>query len=165
MNRIILHVDVNNAFLSWTATEMLKKGSKVDIRTRYAIIGENKKERKGIVLAKSNPCKLRGVVTAEPIYSARKKCPYLEVYPPDFCICGYHRSHLLVERVRHLQSGYGGQFYQYHAQDPQQALFPGGFQHRSHDSGYSGLHGSGNRPSGIHPLKVYGGGKEEGRLV
>ena len=84
MNRIILHVDVNNAFLSWTATEVLKKASKVDIRTRYAIIGGNEKERKGIVLAKSNPCKLRGVVTAEPIYSARKKCPYLEVYPPDF---------------------------------------------------------------------------------
>ena len=38
MKRIILHVDVNNAFLSWTAVEMLKNGSKVDIRNRYAII-------------------------------------------------------------------------------------------------------------------------------
>ena len=26
--RQILHVDVNNAFLSWTAVEMLKQGSK-----------------------------------------------------------------------------------------------------------------------------------------
>ena len=32
MERQILHVDVNNAFLSWTAVEMLKNGSKVDIR-------------------------------------------------------------------------------------------------------------------------------------
>jgi hypothetical protein len=36
------------------------------------------------VLAKSMPCKIKGVVTAEPIYSARRKCPYLEIYKPDF---------------------------------------------------------------------------------
>lgn len=84
--RIILHIDTNNAFLSWTATEMLKNGSKVDIRTKYAIIGGNEKERRGIVLAKSNLCKQKGVVTAETIYNARKKCPYLEVYPPNYNI-------------------------------------------------------------------------------
>lgn len=82
--RIILHIDVNNAFLSWTAVDMLKKGSKIDIRNRYAIIGGDEKERKGIVLAKSNPCKKKGVSTAEPIFQARKKCPYLEVYPPNY---------------------------------------------------------------------------------
>ena len=38
MDRIILHIDVNNAFLSWTAVYMLKKGYKYDIRNRYAII-------------------------------------------------------------------------------------------------------------------------------
>ena len=84
MDRIILHVDVNNAFLSWTAVDMLKKGSKVDIRNRYAIIAGSESERKGIVLAKSNLCKSRGVMTAEPIYSARRKCPYLEIYSPNF---------------------------------------------------------------------------------
>lgn len=84
MKRIILHVDVNNAFLSWTAVEMLKNGSKVDIRNRYAVIGGDEDARRGIVLAKSNPCKKRGVVTAESLYSARRKCPYLEVYKGDF---------------------------------------------------------------------------------
>lgn len=84
MDRIILHVDVNNAFLSWTAIKMLKEGYRYDIRNRYAIIGGDESQRRGIVLAKSNPCKKRGVVTAETIYSARKKCPYLEVYKPDF---------------------------------------------------------------------------------
>lgn len=84
MDRIILHVDVNNAFLSWTAIWMLKNGHDKDIRERYAIIGGDETERRGIVLAKSNPCKKKGVVTAEPIYSARRKCPYLEVYPPNF---------------------------------------------------------------------------------
>lgn len=82
--RIILHIDVNNAFLSWSAVDMLKKGYKKDIRNRYAVIAGNEKERKGIVLAKSNLCKKKGVTTAEPIYKARIKCPYLEVYPPNF---------------------------------------------------------------------------------
>lgn len=84
--RIILHVDCNNAFLSWSAVNMLHNGSKVDIRNRYAIIGGKESERRGIVLAKSNPCKKAGVVTGETIYSARRKCPYLEVYNPDFKI-------------------------------------------------------------------------------
>lgn len=84
MDRVILHIDVNNAFLSWTAIDMLKNGYKYDIRNRYAIIGGDESQRRGIVLAKSNLCKKKGVVTAETIYSARKKCPYLEVYKPNY---------------------------------------------------------------------------------
>ena len=84
MKRIILHIDVNNAFLSWTAVNMLHKGSKIDIRNRYAVIGGDEATRHGIVLAKSIPAKKKGVQTAETLYNARKKCPYLEVYPPEF---------------------------------------------------------------------------------
>ena len=84
MDKIILHVDCNNAFLSWTAVDMLNKGSKIDIRNRYAVIGGDEFTRHGIVLAKSMPAKKCGVVTAETIFSARKKCPYLDVYPPQF---------------------------------------------------------------------------------
>lgn len=90
MDRIILHVDVNNAFLSWTAVDMLQNGYRYDIRNRYAIIGGDESQRKGIVLAKSNPCKRCGVVTAEAIYSARRKCPYLEVYKPNFDVYKYY---------------------------------------------------------------------------
>ncbi len=90
MDRIILHVDVNNAFLSWTALWMLKNGYEKDIRERYAVIGGDETERKGIVLAKSNLCKKKGVVTAEAIYSARRKCPYLEIYKPNFGIYKYY---------------------------------------------------------------------------
>ena len=82
--RIILHVDVNNAFLSWTAVDKLNKGEKIDIRNRYAVIGGDESARRGIVLAKSNLCKQKGVKTAETLYQARKKCPYLEVYPGDY---------------------------------------------------------------------------------
>lgn len=84
MERIILHIDVNNAFLSWSAVWMLKNGYGKDIRNRYAIIAGDESQRRGIVLAKSNLCKKKGVKTAEAIYSARRKCPYLEVYPPRF---------------------------------------------------------------------------------
>ena len=84
MKRIILHIDVNNAFLSWTAVERLKNGEKVDIRKRYAVIGGDEAARRGIVTAKSDLCKKCGVKTADTLYSARKKCPYLEVYAGDF---------------------------------------------------------------------------------
>jgi len=82
MERIIMHIDVNNAFLSWTAVELLKKGHN-DIRNEYAVIGGDESKRRGIVLAKSMPAKKRGVKTAETLYTARKKCPYLNVYPPN----------------------------------------------------------------------------------
>jgi len=82
--RIIMHIDVNNAFLSWNALYLLKNGFKKDIRNSYAVIGADEKSRHGIVLAKSIPAKKKGVVTAEPIYMAKKKCPNLEVYPPNY---------------------------------------------------------------------------------
>ena len=84
MKRIIMHIDVNNAFLSWTAVLYLKQGNKVDIRKTYAVIGGDEKARHGIVLAKSMPAKKRGVVTAETLFSAKKKCPNLKVYPPNY---------------------------------------------------------------------------------
>ena len=51
MKREILHVDVNNAFLSWLAVDRLEKGEKLDIRTIPSVIGGDEKQRHGIVLA------------------------------------------------------------------------------------------------------------------
>lgn len=84
MKRIIMHIDVNNAFLSWTAIYLLRQGKKTDIRNTYAIIGNESEKRHSIVLAKSTPIKKLGVKTAEPIFMARNKCPSLKVYPPYF---------------------------------------------------------------------------------
>ena len=84
MKRIIFHIDVNNAFLSWTAVDLLNKGHKVDIRNTIAIIGGDETNRKGIVLAKSMPAKKYGIVTAETIYSAKSKCRRLDIYPPNY---------------------------------------------------------------------------------
>ncbi len=82
--RIIFHVDVNNAYLSWTAVYLLKNGYKKDIRLIPSVIGGDEDSRHGIVLAKSPIAKKLGVKSAETIYMARKKCKDLEVYPPNF---------------------------------------------------------------------------------
>ena len=82
--RIIFHVDVNNAFLSWSAVLLLKEGYKIDIRKIPSVIGGDEKKRSGIVLAKSPIAKKYGIITAETLYSARKKCPNVKVYPPNF---------------------------------------------------------------------------------
>lgn len=83
-DRIIFHVDVNNAFLSWTAVDLLKKGYKKDIRTIPSIIGGDESRRHGIVLAKSPVAKKYGIKTAETLYVARRKCSDLEIFPPDY---------------------------------------------------------------------------------
>ena len=84
MKRQILHVDVNNAFLSWKAVEMLKNGSEIDIREIPAIIGGDETKRSGIVLAKSMKAKECGIKTADTIYQARMKCPNIKIYSSDF---------------------------------------------------------------------------------
>ena len=86
MERVILHVDVNNAFLSWTAVEKLKNGETIDIRKIPAIIGGDEKQRRGVVLAKSPIAKKLGIQTGEPIYFARKKCPSLQIFQSDFSV-------------------------------------------------------------------------------
>ena len=52
MERLIYHVDVNSAYLSWEATEQLKNGAEIDIRDIPAIIGGDTARRKGVVLGK-----------------------------------------------------------------------------------------------------------------
>ena len=81
MNRYIMHIDVNNAFLSWTAITLLKNGSKDDIRLIPAVIGGDESTRHGVVLAKSNIAKQFGIKTGETIYQAEKKCPQIRIFP------------------------------------------------------------------------------------
>ncbi len=89
---IVFHIDVNSAFLSWTAAEELKNGSDRDLRTIPAIIGGDQESRHGIVLAKSLPAKKYGIRTGEPVASAIRKCPDLVIEPPDHQLYrGYSR--------------------------------------------------------------------------
>ena len=83
MGKIIFHIDVNSAFLSWSAVEKLKNGSDVDLRLIPSIIGGDEASRHGIVLAKSEPAKKYGVTTGEPVAAALRKCAGLVMEPPD----------------------------------------------------------------------------------
>ena len=94
MERQILHVDVNNAFLSWTAIDRLHSGEKLDIRTIPAIIGGEEETRHGVVLAKSIKAKEFGIKTGEPIYQARKKCPKLQVFKGNYSSYKKHSNDL-----------------------------------------------------------------------
>lgn len=82
---IIFHIDVNSAFLSWEAVRRLKEHPDApDIREIASAIGGDEKSRHGIVLAKSVLAKRCGVRTGEPLIQARRKCPTLSVFSPDF---------------------------------------------------------------------------------
>ncbi|MCI5951772.1 MAG: DNA polymerase IV [Anaerostipes sp.] len=84
-DRIIYHIDVNSAFLSWEAVYRTQvKKDAVDLREIPSIIGGDEKQRHGIVLAKSIPAKRFGVRTGEPIRDALAKCPELVVCPPCY---------------------------------------------------------------------------------
>lgn len=83
MDRLIFHIDVNSAYLSWTAVELLKKEGAVDLREIPAIIGGDIASRHGVVLAKSLPAKAYGIRTGEPVSHALNKCPSLTILPPD----------------------------------------------------------------------------------
>ena len=96
MKQIIFHIDVNSAFLSWTAVEMLENGSELDLRTIPSIIGGDQESRRGIVLAKSESAKKFGIVTGEPVANALRKCPDLVMARPNHRM--YHeRSQMLME--------------------------------------------------------------------
>ena len=84
MERKILHIDVNNAFLSWTALERLKNGETIDIREIPAVIGGDEEKRSGIVLAKSMKAKMCGISTGETLYMARQKCPNVQVFKGEY---------------------------------------------------------------------------------
>lgn len=99
MDRIIFHIDVNNAFLSWTAVELLEQGYKYDIRNSYTVIGGDESARHGIVLAKSMPAKKMGIKTADTLFSARKRCPALRVYKPNYKMY-QEKSNMLFEYLK-----------------------------------------------------------------
>lgn len=83
--RTIFHVDVNSAFLSWTAVYRVNVlGETLDIRTVPSVIAGDRESRHGVILAKSIPASAFGIHTGEPLFQARGKCPDLLVVPPDY---------------------------------------------------------------------------------
>lgn len=103
---LIFHVDVNSAYLSWTAAALLEKGYKTDLRTIPAVIAGDPENRHGIILAKSIPAKKYGIRTGQSLYEAKQNCPHLAVYPADydlFLLCSDALYQILQEYTPLIQ--------------------------------------------------------------
>ena len=97
--KIIMHIDVNSAFLSWTSVENIKTGRGPDLRNVPSIIGGDSATRHGIVVAKSIPAKKYGIKTADTVASAFQKCPDLIMAPPDHGLYTQY-SHKMMQYIR-----------------------------------------------------------------
>lgn len=93
---VFFHIDVNSAFLSWSALAQLESGSQVDLRLIPSIVGGDMSKRHGVVLAKSIPARAYGIVTGEPVVNAFRKCPHLVTVPPSHSLY-QEKSALLME--------------------------------------------------------------------
>ena len=84
MERIILHIDVNSAFLSWSALKLLKEGYKKDIRSEVSVVAGDPNKRHGVIVAASIPAKKIGIKPPTNLYEARRLCSDLIVVRPDY---------------------------------------------------------------------------------
>ena len=95
-DRLIFHVDVNSAFLSWEAVHRLEQDKDtLDLRTIPSCVGGDIAKRHGIVLAKSTSAKQYGILTGEPILSALKKCKELVLVPPNHALYSEYSKKML----------------------------------------------------------------------
>jgi DNA polymerase-4 len=98
-NRVIFHIDVNSAYLSWSAIDRLQHGETLDIREIPSAVGGDPVSRHGIILAKSIPAKKYKIQTGETLYNALQKCPDLFIVSPQYDL--YMRcSNSMVEILR-----------------------------------------------------------------
>ena len=97
--RIIFHIDVNSAYLSWDAALRLHHGEALDLRTIPSVVGGDPLTRHGIVLAKSLPAKKYMIQTGESLFAARFKCPSLVIVPPRYPVY-IQCSNALVDLLR-----------------------------------------------------------------
>lgn len=84
--RVVFHIDVNSAYLSWEAVYRLQHGETVDLRTIPSIVGGDPVTRHGIVLAKSIPAQKHKIQTGETVMQAVMKCPDLVIVSPRYDI-------------------------------------------------------------------------------
>lgn len=83
MRKLIFHIDVNSAYLSWEAAQRVANGEP-DLRLIPSAIGGDPEKRTGVILAKSIPAKKFKITTGEPVAMALRKCPELVLARPDF---------------------------------------------------------------------------------
>ena len=83
VDRVIFHIDVNSAFVSWTAVKILREGGP-DMRLVPSVVSGDPSDRRSIVTAASMPAKKLGVKTATPVSMALRTCPDLVILRGDW---------------------------------------------------------------------------------
>ena len=81
--RIIFHIDVNSAFLSWIATKLVLEG-KPDIRLVPSVVSGDPSDRRSIISAASIPAKKIGIKAAMPVSMALRIDPSLVIVQGDW---------------------------------------------------------------------------------
>ncbi|MFR7990173.1 MAG: DNA polymerase IV [Anaerovoracaceae bacterium] len=76
MDRVILHCDMNAFYAS---VELLDHP---ELSAQPVAVCGDPQNRHGIILAKNEPAKKYGIVTAETVWQAKKKCPQLQLVRP-----------------------------------------------------------------------------------
>ena len=85
LSRIVFHIDVNSAFLSWSALERLEQNpDSIDLRTIPSAVAGDVASRRGVVTAASIPAKRLGVKSGEPVSAALRLCPNLVLVASNF---------------------------------------------------------------------------------
>ena len=103
MQRIILHVDVNSAFLSWSALKLLEDGYSKDIRNEVSVIAGDPKKRHGIIVAASIPAKKMGIRPPTNLFNAKKIYKDLIIVKPEREYY-YKKSNQLMSLLKKLFS-------------------------------------------------------------
>ena len=83
MPRVIFHIDVNSAFLSWTAVKKVMEGGQ-DLRLVPAVVSGDPNDRRSIITAASIPAKKLGIKVATPLSMALRTCPDLVIVRGDW---------------------------------------------------------------------------------
>lgn len=83
MSRIIFHIDVNSAFLSWSAVKLCMQGQ-LDIRLVPSVVSGDPSDRRSIITAASIPAKKMGIKVATPVTMALRTCPQLVIVRGDW---------------------------------------------------------------------------------
>ena len=83
VNRVIFHIDVNSAFLSWSAVKLLREGGR-DLRLVPSVVSGDPSDRRSIITAASMPAKKLGIKTAQPVSMALRTCPNLVIVRGDW---------------------------------------------------------------------------------
>ena len=83
VERVIFHIDVNSAFVSWTAVKILREGGP-DMRLVPSVVSGDPSDRRSIVTAASMPAKKLGVKVATPVSMALRICPDLVILRGDW---------------------------------------------------------------------------------